>query len=109
MCLNVPCIPTPAGAAELIKAGYKQGLAPTCIIDRLSGLVNYVIAPIMTSRGCVFLDHKNHCILHDKGLKPLEGKLAHHGQLNNGLQMYVARKWDNEPAQRMVSLFEILK
>lgn len=108
MCKNTPCLPTPGEAVTLIKSGYKAQLAPTTVIDRFSGLVNNVLAPILTPQGCSFLDQTGNCILHTKGLKPLEGRLAHHSIPNNGLQMYVARKWNTAKAQSLVLLFEIL-
>ena len=107
MCKNAPCLPTPAEAMMLIKSGYKTHLSPTVVIDGFSGLVNIVLAPIRTIDGCIFLDKSGGCILHGK-MKPLEGRLAHHSIPNDGLQVYVARKWDNEKAQQLIMLFELL-
>lgn len=80
MCEKTPCIPTPKDVKKLVKAGYKDKLDIAYWgVGMLIGIHNYpitIIAPNKKSNGhCVFYSN-GLCELHDKKLKPLEGKLA---------------------------------
>lgn len=53
--------------------------------------------------GCVFDDGKG-CVLHARGLKPLEGRAAHHaGKQGSNLHKDVAREWDTEEGRTVVA------
>lgn len=92
MCKN-PCIPTPEDAEALINAGYKEKLCDGYIpVPRLD-IVLPVILPLKTDKGCIFLTSDGLCQLHDKGLKPTEGKLAIHNLADEGLRKGIAFRW----------------
>lgn len=81
MCKN-PCIPTPDEAMNLMNLGYN-------LDSRFFYLqhedYNYddveVLLPYknLDTCACEFQNNEGLCELHDKGLKPLEGRLALHG------------------------------
>lgn len=52
--------------------------------------------------GCTFQTTNGMCELHDKGLKPLEGRLAHHSLNAGDLHFEVAQLWDNKKGQEIV-------
>lgn len=53
-------------------------------------------------KGCVF--HKDGlCTLHDRGLKPAEGRAAHHALELPALHEDVARHWDTEEGRAIVA------
>lgn len=99
MC-RVPCWPTPDEARRLIRAGHADDLE---IVDyegqgeilapvddtTVSGLV------LGTASGCVFWDESGNCRLHRRGLKPLEGRLAHHSitSARTGRQVRASIAW----------------
>lgn len=85
MC-HVPCTGTPDDIQNLIDAGYGDRLC----CDDFPGDMEKFIKPAlkgyeakeppfetMTFEGCTFWKNGK-CELHDKGLKPLQGKIAHH-------------------------------
>lgn len=80
MCRNCPCIGTPEDITRIIAAGEGASVIST-LYAPLSLLAvgiepQNIIAPLMTPTGCVFLDEMGLCRLHDRGLKPTEGRLA---------------------------------
>lgn len=80
ICRNCPCVGTPEDIAKIIAAGEHAKIVPTFYAP-LSLLAvgvkpRNILAPLMTPSGCVFLDKAGLCTLHDRGLKPTEGKLA---------------------------------
>ena len=83
MCRTAPCIGTKEDIIKLSKAGYAKRLAPTTlvapIIFQLFGRPITIIGAKFDKQ-CTFLTEDNKCELHDKGLKPTEGKLAIHSQ-----------------------------
>lgn len=82
MCMTDPCIPTLEEAHRLVNEGYPNKLnftilaAPVAI--NLIGHPVKLMAPKFINNRCVFLDESNLCQLHEKGLKPIEGRFAHH-------------------------------
>lgn len=78
---RTPCLGTPEDISALISAGYESRLAPILWgVGMLAGLIGYpikMIQPKIEDNGwCTFRTADGLCELHDKGLKPLEGKLA---------------------------------
>lgn len=81
MCKNSPCIPTPDEVVRIIDAGYYKDMAVTTVL--IPGQAYQCVMPKAvkdtsseTGERCVFLDHRGLCALHDKGLKPIEGRFA---------------------------------
>lgn len=83
MCKTAPCLGTRDDIIKIAKAGYGSRLFPTTvsapIVLQLFGKPINLIAPKFDKQ-CTFLTEDNKCELHDKGLKPTEGKLAIHSQ-----------------------------
>ena len=78
MCLRAPCLGTPLDIARIMAAGHGKKLAQSNHVAFAGAGVPPVkmIAPLMTSQGCAFLDEQGHCSLHSTGLKPTEGRLS---------------------------------
>ena len=120
MC-RIPCIGTPEDIERLVDAGYTDRLAPTeWLVGKLAGLIDrpiYMIQPEQRGGWCTFF-HNGLCELHDKGLKPTEGKLSHHadqithkGQdLSDNMTWLVAKEWImDENLPTIVRLCEKIK
>jgi hypothetical protein len=80
MCKRGPCIGTLDDIEKIVNAGYIHLLAPTIYAGyyELGIAPTKLIAPLLTPTGCAFLDKNGGCILHAQGLKPTEGRCAHH-------------------------------
>lgn len=88
MCLVSPCFPTPEETRTLIENGYEDRLSISTFVDIRTLSFYDIVAPkaikheiIINGQAiplnkCNFLDSNGLCILHDKGLKPIEGRLA---------------------------------
>ena len=85
MCQRTPCLGTPQDILAIIEAGYVDKV---CYTEWAAGIVlGHIKEPIpmvqiKTKDGnrdnsCVFYND-GQCDLHESGLKPTEGKLAHH-------------------------------
>lgn len=88
MC-RAPCCGTPADIKKLIEHGYADCLmlddwpgSPYMLKPALKGHeAKWAPFEILNSEGCTFwIDGK--CELHNLGLKPIQGKLAHHSLTN---------------------------
>jgi len=57
--------------------------------------------------GCV-MQHCGQCLLHPGGLKPIEGRVAHHAGTHDGWELHrsVARTWANRRGRRLVSRWQ---
>ena len=84
MCRTAPCLGTPEDIIKICEAGFQGKIALT---GWATGLVMGVYHKPITmlqakfeNGKCSFLDDNDLCILHDLGLKPTEGKLAHHNE-----------------------------
>ena len=110
------CFGTPQDILRLIKAGYADRLAPT---EWWAGMVMgctdhpvVMVQPINDGEWCTFF-HNGLCELHDKGLKPTEGKLSHHSiKVDNwtprkSISWNVAKEWESEDNAAVVE--EILE
>ena len=102
---HTPCLGTPQDIENLIDAGYADNLAPTLWgVGMIMGVIDIPIPMIQAIAGkeyCVF-SHNGLCELHDKGLKPTEGRLSHHStRINNfkaskSISWNVAKEWLSE-------------
>lgn len=103
-CKRCPCLGTPQDILALINAGYKDKLALTIWeVGYVLGELDYGIPMVQikqTPNGCVFFDN-GLCQLHDKGLKPTEGRLSYHTitkentVFSKTLSYNVAKEWTN--------------
>lgn len=116
MC-KTPCWPTPAEAKRLIDAGYGPRLRCDYWVGGgpggadvlvLSGALDERLGDIKpgwpTEDGleCNFKVN-GLCELHDKGLKPWEGRIAHHGRNGKGDREKIVAMWNNTEAQKLAS------
>lgn len=97
MCKTTPCIPTPSDVAMLIKKGYKRYLTPAVLgapeVIKITGRPISIIMPRFNKNtGCVFLEN-NRCVLHNLGLKPSEGKIAHHNGTDSECFKLIIMSW----------------
>lgn len=101
---RTPCIGTPEDIERLIEAGYTDRLAPTLwaagIVMGVTDKVIRMVQPKREDNGwCTFRTPEWLCELHDKGLKPTEGRLSHHSlsigsyKADRNLTWLVARQW----------------
>ncbi len=100
---HTPCLGTPEDITKLINAGYQGRLSPTLwAVGMLLGLterpIKMIQANVEANGWCTFY-HDGLCELHDKGLKPTEGRLSHHSvKIDNfvpkkSLSWLVAKEW----------------
>ena len=102
---HTPCLGTPQDILKLIKAGYADRLSWTdWAAGIIMGCTDHVVGMVQaTADGdwCTFY-HDGLCELHDKGLKPTEGRLSHHSmRLDNwtpkkSISWNVAKEWEDE-------------
>jgi len=126
MCRRQPCIGTPDDIVKIIEKGYgdKLSLSYWC-----TGLVKGVVdkpikmlQPTALANGhCAFLDKEGLCTLHNLGLKPTEGKIAHHSDslranedfketINYQVAMtWVDEKGKNDPFEMLLNSSKKLK
>lgn len=102
---HTPCLGTPEDIERLIKAGYGDRLALTeWAAGVLMGLcdepIQMIQARLEENGWCTFY-HDGKCELHDKGLKPTEGRLSHHSLKRDNynpkksLSWLIAKEWLN--------------
>lgn len=84
MCRTAPCIGTREDILKLVKSGYGNRLFPTILahpkVLELFGKTVPIMASKFENGKCTFLTDDNKCDLHDKGLKPTEGKITIHSE-----------------------------
>lgn len=112
-----PCWGTPADIQKIIDAGHGNRLMLDYWVgDHYSGKGDiYILSPATkddesgtasfwphSEDGCTFWNKDGLCDLHDKGLKPTEGKEAHHSVKSEGLHRKVAMSWNNPQAEALV-------
>lgn len=101
---RTPCLGTPEDIQKLIEAGYGSRLALTeWRVGMMLGVIDrpvMMIQALVEENGwCTFRTPDGLCELHDKGLKPTEGRLSHHTiALDNfdpkrSLAWLVAKEW----------------
>lgn len=98
-CVKAPCLGTPQDIERLIDAGYGDKIYGTIwaagILMGVTDSVVSIYASEFTDTGCVFLKN-GLCELHDKGLKPLEGRLSHHNRKvepKKGVTWSIVKTW----------------
>jgi hypothetical protein len=111
MC-RAPCTGTPKCIEAIMDAGYGDRLClddwphqPTDIHPALKGYEG-TKAPYATAslKGCTFWINGK-CELHEKGLKPLGGKIAHHAQPSEEWLAFAelcVQTWDTDEGRRIV-------
>lgn len=106
MCQRTPCLGTPHDILALIDAGYADQLSYS---EWAAGmLLGHIVRPVPMVQikttgdsrdGCCVFYSDGKCELHDLGLKPTEGRLAHHEVFPRellreyNLTYQVAREW----------------
>lgn len=101
-CRIAPCLGTPEDITKLIAAGYEDRLSPTeWRAGMLMGVIDRPVNMIQATQekgGCTFFKD-GLCELHDKGLKPTEGRLSNHAtRIDNfdpkkSLSWLIAKEW----------------
>lgn len=106
MC-RTPCLGTPEDIERLVDAGYADRLVPTeWGVGMIVGLISrpiYMLQAETVNGWCTFF-HNGLCELHSRGLKPIEGKLAHHTdpiihgnqRISLNVAWLVAKEWMKE-------------
>ena len=111
-----PCWPTPEEAKKLIDAGYASRLMEDywyrsegdikILCPALKGYENR-FTPFWPIGQCTFQDENGMCELHDKGLKPLEGRESLcHDRTPENLRDKIVAIWDSSEAQKLVEEWE---
>jgi len=102
MCANSTCLPSPEEARNLIKLGYGPSLAHykfggggELVGPAPLGMENQKNLPHTRFGPCTFFKN-NLCTLHEKGLKPLEGRLAHHSLPWIPIRVHLLNLWTGE-------------
>lgn len=109
MCNNRPCWPTPKEAEKLIDEGYGNRL----MLDYFFGKENSIdilspaskgsegISAPHLPQGCTFFDGRS-CELHDKGFKPLEGRVDSCKNDDNSVHEDIVEMWDSDEGRIVV-------
>lgn len=108
---HTPCLGTPEDIEKIIDAGYADKLEITHWASGIiMGVTNQVIPMIQARAGneyCAFFKD-GLCLLHDKGLKPTEGRLSHHSirkdnyKASKSISWNVAKEWTSEENAEIV-------
>ena len=115
MCRRSPCAPTPQEVERLLEHGYGGYLAinewndvvvvrPRTVHEIGRPMTD--LAKVLTrllGGPCAFL-RKGRCLLHDAGMKPLEGRTAHHDQIYDGFELRdaIADAWTSRRGESLV-------
>ncbi len=115
MC-HAPCCGTPDEMHKLMEAGYGERLmvddwpdGPPMIKPAMKGYEGK-ISPWNTrsDEGCTFWK-EGKCQLHSSGLKPLQGKLAHHSLEFNeisAIENAIVAAWETERASEVIDMWK---
>ena len=118
-CCLIPCWGTPEQVRAIIDAGFGDRLSVTFDLGKR---VVWILIPADKARagqyappfssmsaevgGCTFWDSEGLCHLHNAGLKPAEGRLAHHdsqvGVGGDWLRALILKAWDSDGGRRLV-------
>lgn len=98
MCAHSTCLPTPDEARELIRRGYGPRLAAYHFEIEVVGPAPAGMEGRLDLRhtrygACTFRTPDGLCELHELGLKPLEGREAHHDKPWLPVRLHVATFW----------------
>lgn len=114
MCAHSTCLPTPDEALALIDAGYAHRLATyrfwpdrtnMAVVGPAPGGLEGARDLMHTQRRCTFFDGQ-HCELHACGLKPLEGRLAHHAKPWRPLRLHLIKQWQHQHFETVTARLE---
>jgi len=111
MC-RVPCWPFPHEAVRLIRRGYGQRLR-TMQWHLNEEKSARILRPLFTGGDlddarCVLQDPETGlCELHDLGMKPFEGRIAHHAidRGDTDIRNMLAELWDTECGRATINYF----
>lgn len=111
MCRQQPCIGTPDDIKKLIDHGYKDRLLPTIWGSGLAfgiGVIPMIQIKRLDVGGCPFFSKEGLCELHDRGLKPTEGKLCSHeperiSSFKESINYKTATTWTNNDNYEAIS------
>ena len=109
---RTPCLGTPKDILNLIRAGHKDKLSRTewlvgMILGKLEVSIS-MVQLIQTNEGYCICFKEGLCELHDRGLKPTEGRLSHHTitaenyKFSKMLSWNVAREWISKENEAVV-------
>lgn len=107
MCKQSPCFPTPTEVQRLLASPFAYRLALTVYGDVQTGELHPAITGIFDQHeGCIFQTETGQCELHAPGLKPTEGRLAHH-TIPNGrdIRLSVCRTWHSAEGISVIEQF----
>jgi hypothetical protein len=106
MCSEV-CFPTPEEARKLIDRGYSARLEKR-EHETVFGETWFVLAPRSTKHVCTFFDQNKNCILHDKGIKPLEARIVSCKRQKNEdlIRELVCEEWLQPEGRELISEWE---
>lgn len=111
MCRASTCLGTPEDVLRLVAAGYGDRLAAY----RFPSGSAIGAAPVgrsgehltTTQAGpCTFYSEAGGCALHGAGLKPTEGRLAHHDRPWLGVRQEVMRHWSRTEFRNLSRLLK---
>lgn len=120
-CVNMckytrPCWGTPEEFERIIDAGYGRKLmldwwiASPNIYFLSGAIIGYEgqRAPPIPMGQCAFLDKNNRCELHDKGLKPTEGRVVIHDQgYDDELHCLFPRTWKTKAGMSLIKRWKL--
>ena len=108
LCERVPCMGTPREIAAIIANGYAESNQLVVSTNNDPSLDFAVVKPRgnhptdPTQGTCVFYE-EGKCILHDAGLKPIEGRVAIHDKNNPRLLYHhLKRAWDTKLGRELI-------
>lgn len=126
MCQNQPCSPTVGEAQKLIDAGLANKLSVLHVTER--GYDLEILIPSMQGYesdnripsswyqvgNCVFLEN-NLCVLHDRQLKPIEGRFAdckkkndkEHKRNYRKLADYLYADWQTQAGKKLLADWKV--
>ncbi|THG64632.1 hypothetical protein E5981_12425 [Bacteroides faecichinchillae] len=108
---HIPCLGTPDDIERIIDAGYADRLALTQWDAGISiGVIDIpvpMIQPVAGKEYCAFLEN-GLCILHDKDLKPTEGRLSHHTVRKDNFNPVMSLAWNVAKEWMMTDNMEVI-
>jgi len=117
MCKRASCLGTPSDILAIAEAGFADCLTPVTLAAGLKDnipMVDLVIMPdFEKEKGACTFFNDGKCELHDKGLKPLEGRLAEcKKKFYKADQMpheyLIAHSWNNPRNQPIIAKIDAL-
>ena len=111
-CAKAPCIGTPADIEAIIKAGYGDRIVDASwaagIMFGCMEVIDIFMPEQLPNGACAFFKD-GLCELHDKGLKPIEGRLSFHtativNRYQDSISYNTAKTWTDEEFKRIEKL-----